>query len=247
MQNIVKPTYQPVRDLLTGDLLYFEALARVAGPKRNAHTELLRLGEEAGFIDEIDIAMLGHAAQALALNQRAVVAVNVSGRTIDYSTKELLGAVFHHMNVMPRMVFEFTETVEIRNLDMLDLFLRSVRMLGARVAADDFGTGHCTENFVELTRPDYVKLAGTVVADLAAGGDVAVLKGLRTRMRAWDGKFIAEYVDSPEKAHLMRRLGVRYGQGFYIGDYVNHGKGLDAHVGSPFSLAPARALEHEAG
>ncbi len=115
------------------------------------------MGEAAGFSDVIDITMLEHVVEALRHNDQAIVAVNISGATIERSCADLLAAVFKNMEFMARVVFEITETMEIRDQRMLTRFLTATGLLEARVALDDFGTGFCTAEVVERIRPEFVK------------------------------------------------------------------------------------------
>ncbi|MBO1687833.1 EAL domain-containing protein, partial [Clostridium butyricum] len=73
-------------------------------------------------------------------------------------------------DVVPRIVFEITETAEIRDLGMLSGVLK---MLGARIALDDFGVGFATMSMVKKHRPDFVKLSGYLVGAMAETGDTA--------------------------------------------------------------------------
>lgn len=221
VKAILKPVYQPVYNLGTGEILYYEALARVKTDGAHGHMRLVEMGEAMGFIALVDLAMLDYAAAALEANPAAVVAVNVSGGTIERSANEYLAEVFRRLSFAPRMVFELTETREIRNQRMLECFLNAVTLLGAKVAADDYGSGYCTSEFVSRTRAHYVKLSGDVVAALAEGQGRAELESLEERLRAWGGELIAEHVDNARKAAAVKRLGIRYAQGFWVGDFVS--------------------------
>lgn len=240
MKSILQPAYQAVRHLETGELLYCEALARLKADGAIGHTRLIELGEAVGFIGLVDVAMLEHAASALEANPTAVVAVNVSGATIDRAANEYLAEVFRRLRFAPRIVFELTETREIRNRRMLECFLSAVRLLGAKVAADDYGSGHCTAKFVARTRADYVKLSGRLVAALAEGECHAELAGLARQVRAWDGELIAEHVDSPRKAEALRRLGIPYAQGYWVSSFLTDPSEADfAYRGAGLVSAPA--------
>lgn len=220
MRKAIVPVYQPIVDVVTGTVLHYEALARV----RNAddgHGRLIELGEIVGFIDLIDIAMLEHVVEALRVNPRAIVAVNVSGMTIEHSCNELLAAIFKNMEFMRRVVFEITETSEIRDQRMLSRFLMSVRLLDARVALDDFGTGFCTLGFVERIKPEFVKLAGNIVEYLDATGDDVAIREVCELVCSYGGEMIAEHIDTKKKYDAMRELGIRYLQGFYVGGHLS--------------------------
>lgn len=219
MRKTIAPVYQPIIDVDTGIILHYEALART----RNSigdHGKLIELGELLGFIDLVDIAMLEHVVEALRVNPRVVVAVNVSGVTIDRACNELLAAVFKNMDFMRRVIFEITETSDIRDQRKLTCFLKSARLLDARIALDDFGTGFCTLDLIRQVQPEFVKLDGDVVRYFDDTGDATAIREVVSLVHGYGGDIIAEHVDSKRKADAMRDLGVRYLQGFYVGEFV---------------------------
>lgn len=219
MKKAIVPVYQPIVDIETGSVLHYEALARI-GNGSCSHGHLIELGEMVGFINLIDIAMLEHVVEALQKNPRVIVAVNVSGATINQSCNELLATIFRNMEYMRRVVFEITETSEICDQKMLARFLMSVRLLESRVALDDFGTGFCTLGFVDKIKPEFVKLAGNVVEDLDKTGDDAAIREVCSLVRGYGGQMIAEHVDTKRKCEAVCALGVRYLQGFYVGGHL---------------------------
>lgn len=219
MKKTIKPLYQPIVDFNTGTVLHYEALARTKNTVGD-HGRLIALGESTGFIDLIDIAMLEHVVEDLRGSPRVKVAVNVSGVTIEHSCNELLSIIFKRMEFMQRMVFEITETSDICDQRMLSRFLLSVRLLGASVALDDFGSGFCTLDMIRKVKPEYVKLDGNVVRDFDDTGDAAVIREVVNLVHGYGGEIIAEHVDSQRKVDAMRNLGIHYLQGFYVGEFV---------------------------
>lgn len=217
MHKSIVPIYQPIIDLRTGEVLYYEALARACVGAAHAHGRLIRLGEELGFIDLLDLAMLDQVAEALRRNTAVAAAVNLSGVTIAQSSSELIAAIFKHQDVVPRVVFEITETADIRNLGMLPGVLK---MLGARMALDDFGVGFATLDMVSRYQPAFVKLSGQVVVAMAETGDAGAIMEVCTATRAYGGEIIAEHIDSRAKAEAVSCLGIRYVQGYWAGRHV---------------------------
>ncbi len=122
---------------------------------------------------------------------------------------------------MRQVVFEITETREISDQKMLTRFLQSVRLLDARVALDDFGTGFCTLDLVRQIQPEFVKLDGDVVRYFDDTGDATVIREVVNLVHGYGGDIIAEHIDSKRKADVMQDLGIRYLQGFYVGEFVN--------------------------
>lgn len=221
MRKAITPVYQPIVDAETGIVLHHEALARTVHSDGH-HGRLIELGELIGFIDLVDIAMLEHVVEALRGKPRTIVAVNVSGVTIERSCNEYLASVFKNMEFMRRVVFEITETSEIRDQRMLTRFLMSIRLLDARIALDDFGTGFCTLDLVRRLKPAFVKLDGSIVRHFDDTGDATVIREVVSLVHGYGGEIIAEHIDSERKAEAMRKLGVRYLQGYHVGEFVTN-------------------------
>lgn len=219
MKKAITPVYQPIINSDNGLVLHYEALARTKSA--GEHWQLIEMGESVGFIALIDIAMLEHVVDALRCNPFAVVAVNISGVTIDRSCSDLLSKIYQNMEFMRRVVFEITETSEISDDEMLEKFLMSVRLLGARVALDDYGAGFCTLGQVLKVKPNFVKLDGALVRDFESTGDDTVIREIVDLVQSYGGEIIAEHIDSPGKVEAMRNFGIRYLQGFFVGGIVD--------------------------
>lgn len=219
MKKAIIPVYQPIVDAKTGIVSHYEALARTIN-STGEHGRLIELGELVGFIDLVDIAMLEHVVEALQKNPGVTVALNVSGVTIERSCNDILSAIFKNVEFMRRVVFEITETSDISDLRMLNRFLMSVRLLDARVALDDYGTGFCNMDMVRHVKPEYVKLDGEVVRYCDSTGDADAIREIVDLVHGYGGEVIAEHIDSQRKADTMRSLGVRYLQGYHMGEMV---------------------------
>lgn len=221
MDKVVSPVYQPIVDLRTGRVSHYEALARVAGNTGGHHAPLIEMGEQYGFIHLIDMAMLEHVVKALNTHPDVIIAVNVSVRSIEYDGNEVLSKFFRHMNYGRRLVFEITETVRIEDIDVIKMFIDAVRVAGCRVAVDDFGDGYFTVPIIQHLRPEYLKLSAKLVDVATQAKAVDQLKALVEVAATFGGEIIAEQIDTREKVELLRKAGVRYGQGFHLGAFCD--------------------------
>lgn len=221
MKKVLVPVYQPVVDMQTRRITYFEALARKVDGS-DGHGRLIELGESYGFIHLVDLGILSQVIRVIEERPCVNVSVNVSVMTIENALGEFLSLVFAHMDVADRLVFEITETIKIRDYAKVHQFVEAVRLAGAKVAVDDFGDGYATIELVERIRPEFVKFPCSMVERLSQTGDVRPVTELRTKIEALGGAVIAEYVDSREKCELLRQAGVRHGQGFYFGRVRSH-------------------------
>lgn len=216
MKKVLEPVFQPVVNMQTRRVTYFEALARKVDGS-DGHGRLIELGESHGFIHLIDLGMLSQVINMVRERPCLTVSVNISVMTIENALGEYLSLVFSHMDVAHRLVFEITETIKIRDYEKVGQFVKAVRLAGAKVAVDDFGDGHATMEVVERIRPEYVKFPCSIVERLGQTCDVRPVTELRASIEALGGLVIAEYVDSREKCELLRLAGIVHGQGFYFG------------------------------
>lgn len=222
MDRVLNPVFQPIINLSSNEITYYEALARVANDDGNGnHIKLIEMGEAFGFIDLIDIAMLKHAIAALECNPTVKIAVNVSVMTIEKALGDLLSLIFKHYECIGRIVFEITETIEIKDQEKMRRFVEEVRLLKAGIAIDDFGDGYATMEVVSDIRPDFVKLPSRYVKEFAENRNIAGLQALKRNIALHGAALIAEHIDSYHKYDLLKKAGVTHGQGFYFGRYVD--------------------------
>ena len=221
MENILKSVFQPIVNIKTNQVLYYESLARVKNDDiAGRHLKLLEAGESFGFIDLIDIAMLRKAITTAKNNPGIRIAVNISVMTIENSLGDLLGCAFQHYEVMNQIVFEITETIELRKREKMLHFLSAVRLLGAKVAIDDFGDGFANLDLVNFVQPDFVKLPKFII-EAALNKEHNVSMFINELLRRRSIEIIAEHIDSASKVSWLRTAGIDYAQGFHFGSFYD--------------------------
>jgi EAL domain-containing protein (putative c-di-GMP-specific phosphodiesterase class I) len=129
-------------------------------------------------------------------------------------------AAFERLNpgIAERLVFEFSEADIIADLDGAVATIEALRQLGVRIAIDDFGGGHATPKMLRRLSPDYVKIDGAFVQNLARSPDdrffVRTLVGIARHVET---TVIAEWVENAETARILADWGVHYLQGLHFG------------------------------
>jgi diguanylate cyclase (GGDEF)-like protein len=219
---------QPVVDLATHRLVGFEALARWSQP--GGGTPLLpsawmRAAEETGLIVDIDLRVLELAASQLVAWSATIpgastlhLAVNASGRSLrelDVAARVL--AVLRDVGLAPsRVVLEVTESVMID--EAVASRLQQLREAGVRIALDDFGTGWSSLAYLLRFPIDMLKIDRSFVSAINGGpGAEAVPAAVLQLADALGLGVVAEGVETPEQAAILRRLGCRLAQGYLFG------------------------------
>ncbi|PZQ64325.1 MAG: hypothetical protein DI570_05825 [Phenylobacterium zucineum] len=210
--------YQPVIDLQTGAPHHFEALARF--DKDASPAETIRLAEELGLIADFDLAVVAAVARELARNPALRIAANLSAASFEKPNfvRRLLQITAFQPSLRSRLPLELTETEEIRNLTEVSALLAELREAGHQICLDDFGVGAASLNYLRRLDVDVVKIDGSYIQLLTERPrDVAVLRHVVALCRELGIVTIAEMVETPETAELVRDLGIDQAQGWHFG------------------------------
>lgn len=114
--------------------------------------------------------------------------------------------------------FEISEQQILGNPSHLIGPIETFKRRGISIAVDDVGFGNtCLESLI-LLEPDVVKLDKKYIRGIAH--DAQIEKTLRRVLKVAEdlgAEVIAEGIESKEDLDLLKELGVKYGQGFYLG------------------------------
>ena len=216
--------YQPKIDLKTDTAVGFEALARwdnrelgFVGPK-----EFIPIAEERGMINEIGEWCLNEACLQINVWRDAgfsVVPVSVNVSSIQFRDTDVqrivTDALVRH-SVHPSLIeVELTESLLHEDDEKTGLALRELRSIGVKVALDDFGTGYSALTYLDRFPLDVVKMDRGFLRDIEDSHAAAGIASAVISMSHFLGlEVVAEGVDSPPQAALLRTMGCDQIQGF---------------------------------
>ncbi len=221
----VHAVLQPIVDLSREGppfpVLGFEALAR--GPEESVlrNPEILfdyALRKERLY--ETDLLCIRAAlAEARLLGGRYRLFLNVQPRSLAHPSfteevaREVRGAGFEPEGI----VLELTEQGTILNPPAFAEALDGARRRGFQVAMDDYGLGHSNQHFLLEFKPDYVKLAGYFCRGIDRDrAKQEVVRSTARMLQKLRVPAIMECLETREELETVRRLGVRYGQGYHF-------------------------------
>lgn len=214
--------FQPIVDLKTGDTAYYEVLVRFEGGK--SPFEAIEFMEDVGLSAELDLAICSRALNYLIFNAKdknLKISVNLSGVSVQdkrFITK-LRAKLEPHLktNIPKQMIFEITESSEIKNLDQVNEFINALQDDGFKVALDDFGAGSASFQYLQKLQVDTVKIDGQyIMGILESKRDQAMIKNLVQMCKDLGISVVAERVETQPLATMLKGMGVDYGQGYYF-------------------------------
>jgi len=219
--------YQPILDIQTNIITHYEVLIRMRDTqtgKIRMPGKFIEIAEQVGLIHSIDHYVLQHSMKRLAqLNKQGVAvkfAINLSGSVIDDPLLlPMLKRLIKEYEINPEnLIFEVTETAAVSNLQQAKVLMTSIRKLGCRFALDDFGVGFSTFNYMRELPTDIIKIDGIFIKDLDKNADDQLfVKALVDVAKGLGHKTIAEFVENREILDILKKYGVDYAQGYYIG------------------------------
>lgn len=214
--------FQPIVELGGGRIVGMEALARFPGDPARAPDRWFADAEQIspGIGVELELSAVRAALHQMdVLPAGAYLSVNVSPATvIAPGLRELLSA-----GVAARVILELTEHTGVASYGELLTELDRLRAMGVRVAVDDAGSGYATLQHVLNLRPDVIKLDRALVTGIDTDAARRALAGaLLTFARDIGATVVAEGIENAREQTVLRRLGVRYGQGYHLGRPAPH-------------------------
>ena len=249
--------YQPQIDLTTGSPSGAEALLRWRHPERG----LLMPG---AFIDALARSPIAAQVGTWILRQACRDAagwplVNGQGLKVgvnlfpaqfnDEALVARIDAALADSGLPPeRLEIELTETIALRDDGVAERTLLQLRRRGIRVSYDDFGTGHASLSMLHRLPVDRVKIDRSFVRDLVGSrGDKAIVRSITLIARNFDMEVIAEGVETPDQAMLLREFGCHEVQGFLYSQALAQQVfqcWLQRHPQTRQNLASDASMEH---
>ena len=215
----IRTVYQPIFQLEQLDLFGHEALTR--GPADTAFESpelLFQFAAENEAVWELEKLCLASSASRYSNHGEALLFINVEAETVTALSRggpESVPALFAQKHPI---VLEVTERSAIRDVAVFRSALSTLRERGFRIAIDDAGSGYASLQAIAELRPNYIKVANTLITGLRSDSIkrdvVEMLVNLSKRI---DAVCVAEGIETPEDLEECRQLGIPYGQGFYLG------------------------------
>lgn len=217
--------YQPEVDLTTGEIVAMEALVRWHHPSGEMFTaaRFIDAAEESGLITDLgEWVLLEACRQAAGWNSAPdapplALRVNLSAREIaDPNLLVLVASALEITGLHPRLLcLELNESAMLATTPVTTFNLQTLHDQGVGLAIDDFGTGYAALAALRDLRVDALKIDSSFVANIAVDDRVRrLVDGIVAFAERLGVDVIAEGIERPEQAAVLRELGCAVGQGF---------------------------------
>lgn len=254
-RNEIKPYYQPVINLRTGELVGCEVLCR--WEKRNGQVippgAFIDYAEVTGLAIPMTVSLMQQVRNDLGELSKTLPDMKISinlfeGHFRDVGIVEDVQAIFGQSPISFRqLVFEITERRPLGNSTATTSVIAGLHALGSRLAMDDVGTGHSNLAYLATLGVDVIKI-DRIFVDMIKPGvtQVPVLDGLIAMAKDLECEIVAEGVETEIQALYLRARGVLHAQGYIfapalkIGAYKELALALNRPVVPPEARDVAR-------
>lgn len=217
----IQPWFQPQIDILTGEVVGGEALARWDHPRFGVvgAAELLEHVELAGMQHELSVAMLQNSvAAAMSWPDQIQLSVNVT--LCDIQNKDF-GAEVETVLAMTgfdplRLTLEVVEYAAEVCADRVVAATQQIRSSGVSLSLDDFGQAASSLARLDLFDVDELKIDRRFVSRMIRHRrDDAIVDSIVALANRLGLRLVAEGVENEEMARAVAAAGIRVVQGYH--------------------------------
>ena len=214
-EGVLSMAFQPIVDLRSGELVGAEALARFRSEPYRTPDLWFNDAWAVGLGMELEIHAIRQAVASLpALPSNAYLSVNAAPRTLlSRNLQDVLASVSGD-----RLMVELTEHELVADYDEMSAAIARLRAHGTRLAIDDAGAGFSSFQHILRLRPDVIKLDRSLTTGVDANPvRFALASALVTFAGSLGAQICAEGVETCSELVALQKLGVAYGQGYFLG------------------------------
>ena len=217
--------YQPKVHVRTGVVHGAEALVRWRHPELGlvGPSRFIDVAESSGMIVRLGAEVLEMACSDAASWQdvpggaRRSVSVNMSPRQFqEPGLVPLVRGALERSGLDPTLLtLEVTESLLMRDIDVVSATLQRLRDLGVSLALDDFGTGYSSLSYLQRLPFDMLKIDRSFLEHATTRpGDLSLVQTINRLGHDLGLRTLAEGIETPAQAQLVANIGCDLAQGY---------------------------------
>lgn len=221
------PYFEPQVELLTGEIIGFEVLARWEHPLSGMiePARFIPVAEEHGLIGRLsEQIMLAAMTEAAQWDPSIKLSVNISPMQLSDSwlAQRIVRLLAEAGFPAERLVVEITESSLFADLDLAKSIVSSLKNQGIRLALDDFGTGFSSLAHLRSLPFDVIKIDRSFVSTLGKDPEsTAIIRAVATLADGIGVPVTVEGIEDAATHAAVAGFGCAVGQGWYFGKPMN--------------------------
>jgi diguanylate cyclase (GGDEF)-like protein/PAS domain S-box-containing protein len=220
--------YQPIVNLLTGQLSGAEALLRWQHPSRGLvpTKQLIAVAEDSGLIVPIGAWVIEEGCRRMQEWLRSglhIGRLSLNFSPVQLSSSDLVTIVGQALNASglepKRLELELTETALTRRSRSTVAALKALKLMGISLALDDFGTGFSSLSHLTHYPIDTVKIDKSFLQGLPGNQrNRSIVSAVLGMAKSLNMRVIAEGIETASQHEFLRKQDCFEGQGFLFSE-----------------------------
>lgn len=214
-KSLVVPHYQGLRNNKLGIIDKYEALMRIVDDRTYYPDSFMEIAKKFKLYNKISRIMIEKVLDEFE-DRAEYISINISLFDIECNEfREFLINRLKQYDHPGRVIIEFLETEDCKNLNLMQEFIKEIHEVGSKIAIDDFGSGYSTFATIANLSPDYLKIDGSIVSQISINEtNLKILNTICHLARSMGISTIAEFVDNQDVQNLVEQNQVDHSQGF---------------------------------
>lgn len=220
--------YQPIIDLGNETLKGFESLVRWRHPERGLilPLEFIPTAEENGLILPLGAWILHESCRQMTYWKMQNPALAHLTMSINLSTKQFSQAdladriitTLEETGLDPACLrLEITESELMENQEAAKKMMNRLHELGVGWSLDDFGTGYSSLSYLHYLPVNFLKIDRSFIGQMTESKEkYEIVRTIIKLAESLNMKVIAEGIENIEQLEELKKLGCKFGQGYYF-------------------------------
>lgn len=221
----IKTVFQPIISLRDGGILGHEALSRITCESEIKNPEFMfNVAGKHNRLWDLELLCRTKALEAAfkfmipPYNKKLFINVNPNTMNDETFKMGFTKNFLQQYEITPEnVIFEITERDVIADIAGFIATINHYKNQGYNIAIDDAGAGYSGLNLISDVNPHYIKLDMKLIRDVDTDNlKFALVKGMVEFSKVSNISLIAEGIETYGEIETLVKLGVHYGQGYFI-------------------------------
>ncbi|MEC4728316.1 EAL domain-containing protein [Shewanella sp. D64] len=217
--------FQPIIDLLSGNIIFAEALIRWKHPQKGVllPKKFISMAEGSGLIiqlGELSIELVAKQVERMVATKRLQkLTINIS--PIHFLSQDFIENLKKNLIKYPKVsdyiIIEITEAVFLINKEVAKNTIFELHNMGMSISLDDFGSSYSSFKYLQQLPIDVIKLDSSFIAELDVDPSYRTIASTIIELaHSLNIKVIAEGVDSNSQLVFLQDHHCDFAQGRYF-------------------------------
>ncbi len=221
----LKAFFQPILDIKTGQIIEYEALARIVDEKGNVYLphQFLPIIQQTPSYIELTKNILLQSFEMIKLhNIKVSINLNIDDFLNDDIFVLLENIIKQYTKYAHHLTIETYDNRYVDNLELLTKRIETLKSYGIKIAIDSFGANNIDLEYIINIKPDYIKIDSSIISKISSSNKLpSRIEDIIKICKTLNIKTVAEFVENKKILQLLKEGGIDMAQGYYIGKPQN--------------------------